>query len=45
MVQRIAPFVEAASLTNAVLAGEGVEFAVYRTSSATHGDVALRLPK
>lgn len=39
------PFVATASLSEARLAGQGLEFAVFKATSPTHGPVALRVPK
>ncbi|MFD9891332.1 phosphotransferase enzyme family protein [Amycolatopsis sp. NPDC059027] len=41
----VLPFLEAAKLRDVSLAGEGLEFAVYRAESPEHGTVALRVPK
>jgi aminoglycoside phosphotransferase (APT) family kinase protein len=38
-------FAAKASLTDVVLAGEGLEFNVYRAKSAKYGETALRIPK
>jgi aminoglycoside phosphotransferase (APT) family kinase protein len=45
MAMDIEPFVDAAGLTDVIEAGGGVEFLVFRATSARHGTVALRVAR